>query len=36
MIDLSTAPTPNGWKAAMSLAELELSYTVHVIDLAAG
>lgn len=36
MIDLYTSPTPNGWKAAMALEELELAYTVHVIDLAAG
>ena len=36
MIDLYTAPTPNGWKAAMALEELELTYSVHSIDLAAG
>lgn len=36
MIDLYTAPTPNGWKAAMVLEELALPYTVHSIDLTAG
>ena len=36
MIDLYTAPTPNGWKVAIALEELELKYSVHPIDLAAG
>lgn len=36
MIDLYTAPTPNGWKAAMVLEELELTYSVHSIDLTAS
>lgn len=36
MIDLYTSPTPNGWKAAMALEELDLDYTVNYIDLAAG
>jgi len=36
MIDLYTAPTPNGWKVSMTLEEMELEYTVHVIDLSAG
>lgn len=36
MIDLYTAPTPNGWKVAMALEELGLEYRVKVIDLAAG
>ncbi|HAB39691.1 MAG TPA: glutathione S-transferase, partial [Rhodobacteraceae bacterium] len=36
MIDLYTSPTPNGWKAAMALEELELPYSVNYIDLAAG
>ena len=36
MIDLYTAPTPNGWKASITLEELELPYEVHVIDLGTG
>ncbi len=36
MIDLYTAATPNGWKATIALEELELPYTVHAVDLAAG
>jgi len=34
MIDLYTAPTPNGWKASVTLEELELPYQVHAINLA--
>jgi glutathione S-transferase len=33
VIDLYTAPTPNGWKASVTLEELELPYRVHAIDL---
>ena len=33
MIDLYTAATPNGYKASITLEELELPYTLHVIDL---
>ena len=33
MIDLYTAPTPNGWKVSIALEELELAYTVHPIRL---
>ncbi len=33
MIDLYTAPTPNGWKASVVLEELELPYQVHAFDL---
>ncbi len=36
MIDLYTAPTPNGWKVSMALEEMDLPYALHVIDLAAG
>ena len=36
MIDLYTAPTPNGHKASCTLEELEIPYTVHPIDLAKG
>ena len=36
MIDLYTAPTPNGWKAAMALEELDLEYTICLVDLSAG
>ena len=36
MIDLYTSPTPNGWKASVTLEELELPYEVHAIDLSSG
>jgi len=36
VIDLYTAPTPNGWKASITLEELALPYTVHVVNLLAG
>jgi len=36
MIDLYTAPTPNGWKASICLEELEMPYEVHIINLLAG
>ncbi|MFW6031715.1 MAG: glutathione S-transferase family protein [Myxococcota bacterium] len=36
MIDLYTAPTPNGHKASVTLEELGLPYTVHPIDLGRG
>jgi glutathione S-transferase len=36
MIDLYTAPTPNGWKASICLEELEVPYEVHVVNLLAG
>ena len=33
MIDLYTSPTPNGWKVAIALEELELPYETHVLNL---
>lgn len=36
MIDLYTAPTPNGWKASVTLEELGLPYVVHSLDLQTG
>src|SRR5689334_15692585 len=36
MIDLYTAPTPNGWKASITLEELGMPYEVHIINLMAG
>lgn len=36
MIDLYTAETPNGWKASITLEELQLPYTVHALALSKG
>ncbi len=36
MIDLYTAPTPNGWKASIALEELGLPYEVHTVNLLAA
>ena len=36
MIDLYTAPTPNGHKASITLEELDVPYEVHVVNLLAG
>ncbi len=36
MIDLYTAPTPNGYKVSILLEELGLDYALHVLDLGAG
>ena len=36
LIDLYTSPTPNGWKASVTLEELELPYKVCAIDLMQG
>ncbi|MDP4917646.1 MAG: glutathione S-transferase N-terminal domain-containing protein, partial [Haliea sp.] len=33
MIDLYTAPTPNGYKASIALEEMQLPYTVHTVDI---
>ena len=36
MIDLYTAPTPNGWKASVMLEEVELPYTVRRVNILEG
>lgn len=36
MIDLYTASTPNGWKASVTLEELELPYETHSVNLQRG
>lgn len=36
MIDLYTAPTPNGWKASVTLEELGLAYDVKPVNIATG
>jgi GST-like protein len=36
VIDLYTAPTPNGWKASVTLEELEIPYEVHPVNILAG
>ncbi len=36
MIDLYTWKTPNGWKASVTLEELELPYNVNPIDITTG
>ena len=36
MIELYTAPTPNGWKASIALEEMRLPYTVKPINLMGG
>jgi len=33
VIELYTAPTPNGWKASVTLEELGLSYETHAVNL---
>ena len=33
MIELFTAPTPNGWKVSIALEEMALPYTVHALSL---
>ena len=33
MIDLYSAPTPNGWKASITLEELEIPYESHFVNL---
>lgn len=36
MIELYTAPTPNGWKASVCLEELQLPYQVHPVNIMDG
>lgn len=36
MIELYTASTPNGWKASVTLEELEIPYNVHPMNLQSG
>lgn len=36
MIDLYSAPTPNGYKISIALEEMGLAYQLHVIDLRKG
>lgn len=36
MIELYTAPTPNGWKASICLEELGLPYNVHFVNIMEG
>ena len=33
MIELYTAPTPNGYKTSVALEELKIPYNVHIICL---
>ena len=36
MLEFYTAPTPNGWKVAMTLEEMELDYQLRMVNLSAG
>jgi glutathione S-transferase len=36
VIDLYTAPTPNGWKASVTLEELDLPYETHFVNIGEG
>ncbi len=36
MIELYTSSTPNGWKASVTLEELDIPYNVHAMNLQAG
>jgi len=35
-IDLFFWPTPNGWKISIALEEMDLPYTLHLVDIGAG
>ncbi len=35
-IDLYYWPTPNGWKIAIALAEMDLPYTLHMVNIGTG
>jgi len=36
MLEFYTAPTPNGWKVAMTLEEMGLDYQLHMVNLSGG
>ncbi len=36
MLEFYTSPTPNGWKVAMTLEEMELEYRLRTVNLSAG
>ena len=36
MLEFYTAPTPNGWKVAMTLEEMDLDYQLRMVNLSAG
>ena len=36
MLELYTAPTPNGWKVSMALEEMELEYELKLVNLSKG
>ena len=36
MLDLYTAPTPNGWKVSMALEEMGLDYELKLVNLSKG
>ena len=35
-IDLYFWPTPNGWKTSIALAEMNLPYNLHLVNIGAG
>jgi glutathione S-transferase len=36
MIDLYTAPTPNGYKVSCTLEAMDMDYEAHLVNLAEG